>query len=103
MEPQVFIFLYCQLFRPEEIELLVCGSPLVDLGELQKVTVYDGYTSQDVTVRLFWEIIESFSLEQQKSLLMFVTGSDRIPVGGAMELNFKVSKLSFSSESKSEM
>ena len=40
-----------QLFRPEEIELLVCGSPLLDLSALEDVAVYDGYSKDDSTVR----------------------------------------------------
>ena len=40
-----------QLFRPEEIELLVCGSPLLDLTALEDVAVYDGYSKGDSTVR----------------------------------------------------
>lgn len=40
-----------QLLRPEEIELLVCGCPNLDLEELRKVAVYDGFKSQDKTIR----------------------------------------------------
>ena len=44
-------FSLLQLFRPEEIELLVCGSPLLDLSALEDVAVYDGYSKDDSTVR----------------------------------------------------
>ena len=39
------------MLRPEEVELLVCGSPTLDLIQLKKVTVYDGYTAQDTPVK----------------------------------------------------
>lgn len=48
-------FSLLQLFRPEEIELLVCGSPLLDLGALEDVAVYDGYSKDDSTVRWVWQ------------------------------------------------
>jgi E3 ubiquitin-protein ligase HECTD2 len=39
------------MLRPEEVELLVCGNPSLDMRELQRVTVYDGYTAESETVR----------------------------------------------------
>ena len=41
-----------QMLRPEEVEMLVCGNPELDMEALRKVTVYDGYTKNDPTVRL---------------------------------------------------
>lgn len=43
--------------------------------------------------RNFWEVVLSFPVDLQKKLLHFATGSDRIPVGGMAELNFKISKI----------
>ena len=39
------------MLRAEEVELLVCGNPVFDIKELQRVTVYDGYQADDETVR----------------------------------------------------
>ena len=36
-----------QMLRPEEVEILVCGSPKLDLRELQKNTEYDGFKATD--------------------------------------------------------
>ncbi|XP_042312596.1 probable E3 ubiquitin-protein ligase HECTD2 isoform X4 [Sceloporus undulatus] len=80
------------LLRPEEVEILVCGSPELDMHALQKHTQYDGYQKTDVTIRYFWEVVLEFPLELQKKLLHFATGSDRVPVGGLADLNFKISK-----------
>ncbi|XP_048362006.1 probable E3 ubiquitin-protein ligase HECTD2 [Sphaerodactylus townsendi] len=80
------------LLRPEEVEILVCGSPELDMHALQKHTQYDGYQKTDVTIRNFWEVVLEFPLELQKKLLHFATGSDRVPVGGMADLNFKISK-----------
>ena len=43
------------LLRPEEVELLVCGSSQFDFEELQNATEYDGgFTAQSDTIQLFW-------------------------------------------------
>ena len=34
----------------------MCGSPTMDLSELQKVVVYDGYKPNEVTIQCFWEV-----------------------------------------------
>lgn len=39
------------MLRPEEVEMLVCGSPVVDYDELEKVTLYDGFDKDDVTIK----------------------------------------------------
>lgn len=44
-------------------------------------------------LRCFWDVVLAFPLELQKKLLHFATGSDRVPVGGMAELNFKISKI----------
>jgi len=40
----------------------------------------------------FWQIVRSFSEIQKKQLLAFVTGSDRIPLGGMAKLKFIIVK-----------
>lgn len=43
------------LFRPEEVEQLVCGSQNFNFGELQNATEYDGgFTAQSDTIKHFW-------------------------------------------------
>uniref|UniRef100_A0A8C7YY84 HECT-type E3 ubiquitin transferase n=1 Tax=Oryzias sinensis TaxID=183150 RepID=A0A8C7YY84_9TELE len=78
---------------PKEVEMLVCGSPELDMSALQKAAQYEGYSKADTTVRCFWEVVLAFTLELQKKLLHFATGSDRVPVGGMADLNFKISKI----------
>ncbi|XP_064600121.1 probable E3 ubiquitin-protein ligase HECTD2 [Liolophura sinensis] len=81
------------MLRPEEVETLVCGNPNLDMAELKKVTVYDGFHTQDQAVRYFWELVLSWSKSLQKRLLLFTTGSDRIPIGGMSEMSFKITKV----------
>ncbi|TSK14623.1 putative E3 ubiquitin-protein ligase HECTD2 [Bagarius yarrelli] len=86
------------LLRPEEVEILVCGSPNLDMSSLQRVAQYEGYSKTDPTIRAFWDVVLAFPLELQKRLLHFTTGSDRVPVGGMADLNFKISKIDVSTD-----
>ncbi|KAI8087920.1 uncharacterized protein B0P05DRAFT_635143 [Gilbertella persicaria] len=79
------------LFRPEEIELLVRGSdePLA-IDDLRGQTEYIGFDENEETVVNFWSIMKNMQPEIQRKLLMFVTGSDRIPATGATQLHLKI-------------
>lgn len=46
-----YFSLSVQLLRPEEVEMLVCGSPELDMGALQKAAQYEGYSKTETTVR----------------------------------------------------
>ncbi|KAL1122994.1 hypothetical protein AAG570_003318 [Ranatra chinensis] len=80
------------MLRPEEVEMLVCGSPTLDLNELRKVTEYDGYKPDQPLVNDFWDVVLSLSDDLKKKFLLFTTGSDRVPVGGMGEMNLKVTR-----------
>ncbi len=43
--------------------------------------------------RLFWEVVLNLQPTLQKTLLLFTTGSDRIPIGGMSEMQFKITKV----------
>ena len=85
------------LFRPEEIELLVRGSdePL-DIASLRAVATYEGWPKsrappdQQPQVVWFWEFFQRVSPMDQRKILSFITGSDRIPAMGATNLNIRV-------------
>ena len=66
------------MFIPEELELLICGSPSLDFAALEAVTsTEDGYTKEHPLIKAFWEIVHEMSLHDKKRLLFFCTGSDR--------------------------
>ncbi|KAG2197883.1 hypothetical protein INT47_003552 [Mucor saturninus] len=79
------------LFRPEEIELLVRGSdePL-EIDDLKGQTEYIGFDENEETIVNFWSIMKAMEPEMQRKLLMFVTGSDRIPATGATQMSLKI-------------
>uniref|UniRef100_A0A3Q2QI53 Ubiquitin-protein ligase E3A n=1 Tax=Fundulus heteroclitus TaxID=8078 RepID=A0A3Q2QI53_FUNHE len=81
------------LFRPEEVELLICGSRKLDFEALEKTTEYDGgYTKDSQIIKDFWEIIHSFGDDQKRLFLQFTTGTDRAPVGGLGKLKMIIAK-----------
>ncbi|XP_072390654.1 ubiquitin-protein ligase E3A [Diabrotica undecimpunctata] len=81
------------LFRPEEIELLICGSKNFDFDELENSTEYDGgYTNESQIIKDFWSVVHALSLEDKRKLLQFTTGSDRVPIGGLSRLKLVVAK-----------
>uniref|UniRef100_A0A8C9W0H7 Ubiquitin-protein ligase E3A n=1 Tax=Scleropages formosus TaxID=113540 RepID=A0A8C9W0H7_SCLFO len=81
------------LFRPEEIELLICGSRNLDFQALEETTEYDGgYNRDSRIIRDFWETVHSFGEEQKRLFLQFTTGTDRAPVGGLGKLKMIIAK-----------
>uniref|UniRef100_K3X4R1 HECT-type E3 ubiquitin transferase n=1 Tax=Globisporangium ultimum (strain ATCC 200006 / CBS 805.95 / DAOM BR144) TaxID=431595 RepID=K3X4R1_GLOUD len=75
-----------QMLRWEELHLTICGSPDLDFEALEEVTHYeDGFTEDS-------ECIKQFSLEEKKKLLMFSTGSDRVPIRGLSNMIFVISR-----------
>ncbi|GAB1604382.1 probable E3 ubiquitin-protein ligase HECTD2 [Argonauta hians] len=81
------------MLRPEEVEMLVCGSPTLNMRELRQVATYDGYSPADTTIKHFWDVVYKFPSELQKKLLLFTTGSDRVPIGGTSDMTFKVTRV----------
>ncbi|XP_077293912.1 ubiquitin protein ligase E3A isoform X2 [Arctopsyche grandis] len=81
------------LFRPEEVEQLVCGSKNFDFMELELSTEYDGgYTPESQIIKDFWSIVHNLSMKNKKKLLQFTTGSDRVPVGGLSRLKLIIAR-----------
>ncbi|KAJ3123937.1 hypothetical protein HK098_001526 [Nowakowskiella sp. JEL0407] len=85
-----------KMCRPEELELLICGSTTseIDFTELQNGATYDdGYGPNHPTIIAFWDIVNNeFNIEQKRKLLSFVTASDRVPLRGLGNLTFVVQR-----------
>ena len=60
------------------------GLPNIDVGDWQANTKTDPRASPKVVQNIawFWEVVRSFSSEQQARLLQFTTGTAGVPVGG---------------------
>jgi E3 ubiquitin-protein ligase HECTD2 len=97
-------FTVCQgnalsLFRPEEIELLVRGSDeALDIAALRAAAKYDNWNGKnpeetEPIIQWFWESFEKANPQDQRKLLLFITGSDRIPAMGPAFLSIRISCL----------
>lgn len=88
------------LFQPEEVELLIRGSEEpINVDALRAVTRYNHWSSryknpdQDAqVVNWFWRYFKALDLAMQHKLLMFVTGSDRIPATGVSTMQFTITR-----------
>ncbi|CAM9423866.1 unnamed protein product [Scytosiphon promiscuus] len=81
------------LLRAEELEVLVTGTPELDFKQLAEATEYEGgYDKDHPTMLAFWGAVEDMPPEEQKRLLMFVTGSKKAPLGGLGKLSFKIQR-----------
>jgi ubiquitin-protein ligase E3 A len=46
------------MFKPEELELLVCGSRKLDFYAWEKAARYiDGYNADHKVIKWFWEVV----------------------------------------------
>ncbi|XP_017765568.1 PREDICTED: probable E3 ubiquitin-protein ligase HERC4 isoform X2 [Eufriesea mexicana] len=72
-----------ELFHSNELMAVVVGNEDYDWEELEKNATYkQGYTKDDPTIVLFWQVFRELPLEEKKKFLLFLTGSDRIPIQG---------------------
>eukprot|EP00753_Platysulcus_tardus_P019998 PLAT7684.1.p1 GENE.PLAT7684.1~~PLAT7684.1.p1 ORF type:complete len:1089 (+),score=659.90 PLAT7684.1:30-3269(+) len=80
------------LFRAHELEVLIAGVAHLDFAELRAVTQYEGYTADSPVVAAFWQVVQEMTLDEQRALLTFVTGSAKAPIGGLRKLLFKIQR-----------
>ena len=79
-----------QKFNSDELELLINGRPFIDLEDWRMNTLYKSpYTNDHKLIVWFWEILNDLSQKELSNLLMFSTGTNRVPFGGfsALESN----------------
>uniref|UniRef100_A0A672GQ88 HECT domain-containing protein n=1 Tax=Salarias fasciatus TaxID=181472 RepID=A0A672GQ88_SALFA len=80
-----------ELFQPNELQAMVIGNTNYDWTELEKSTEYKGeYWTDHPTIRLFWEVFHELPLDKKKQFLLFLTGSDRIPILGMKSLKLVI-------------
>uniref|UniRef100_A0A6Q2YKZ0 HECT domain-containing protein n=1 Tax=Esox lucius TaxID=8010 RepID=A0A6Q2YKZ0_ESOLU len=83
------------LFQPSELMAMVVGNNNYNWEEMEKNAVYKGeYSATHPTMRMFWEVFHEFPLEKKKQFLLFLTGSDRIPIHGMESLRIVVQSTS---------
>ena len=68
------------LFTWEQLEVMVCGKPEIDVKLLQRVTEYSSCSAGDEHVKFFWKALEEFSMEERSMFLRFTWGRSRLPL-----------------------
>lgn len=75
-----------QLLAPfdyQELSLLLCGSPVIDVNDWEEHTaVRSRKNKPSRVVTWFWKTVRAMSTDNQERLLQFTTGSRRVPVQG---------------------
>lgn len=83
-----------ELFRSHELMSLLIGNENYDWEELETNASYkDGYSKSDSTIVLFWQVFHELPLEEKKKFLLFLTGSDRIPIQGMKAIKVRKSDM----------
>ena len=81
------------IFRPEELALLVAGREQLDFHELEGATRYENYTSSSLAVRNFWKLVHTrLTDEEKRKLLYFITSSPRAPINGLGAVPFVIAR-----------
>jgi len=75
------------IFDYQELELVMCGMPTIDLNDWMDHSLYTGsYVERGVRSKpcqWFWEVVkEDFDQEMKAKLLQFVTGTSGVPSRG---------------------
>ncbi|KAL1664383.1 HECT-domain-containing protein [Schizophyllum commune] len=85
---------WLRMFNQQEVQILIGGAHTpIDLDDLRAHTNYGGlYDDNELTIQIFWKVVNGFNQEQRQLLLRFVTSCSRPPLLGFKELvpNFAI-------------
>jgi hypothetical protein len=76
----------CTQFNEQEVELLISGTPDIDVDEWRAATEYHNYTGSDTAIVWWWRALKSFNREERAKVLSFATGTSRVPLSGFGDL-----------------
>jgi E3 ubiquitin-protein ligase HUWE1 len=72
----------CRIFNEVELELLTSGLPDIDVADLKANVEYTGYTPGSPQINWFWTAVSRMGQEDLARLVMFVTGTSKVPLEG---------------------
>ena len=75
-----------KILKSDELELILNGTPFIDLEDWKTHTIYNGYYTTDQIIKDFWNIMSEMTQENLVKILQFCTGSKRVPIGGFKSL-----------------
>eukprot|EP00871_Galdieria_phlegrea_P005610 jgi/Galph1/604/GphlegSOOS_G5327.1 len=71
-----------RVFNELELELLMSGLPDIDIADLKANVEYSGYTASSPQIQWFWQMVSEMSKEDHARLIMFITGTSKVPLEG---------------------
>jgi E3 ubiquitin-protein ligase TRIP12 len=80
----IFPIQHMQIFSPDEFGLL-CGNVDEDWSREtleQSIKADHGYNSDSRTVKNLIDVMASYTLEERRQFLQFITGAPKLPIGG---------------------
>ncbi|EFO64775.1 Ubiquitin-protein ligase E3A [Giardia lamblia P15] len=79
------------MFTASDLNLALTGETDLNFSLLEPFTSYENpYSSSHPNIKNFWKIVAELTQEQQRRLLRFITGSDRVPAGGVQNIGLKI-------------
>ena len=69
-------------FNAQELELLTCGMPEIDVDDMEAHTLYVNYTRKSDQIVWIWSILRRMTHDEQAKFVAFVTGSSKVPLEG---------------------
>eukprot|EP01126_Amoeba_proteus_P004556 TRINITY_DN11514_c0_g1_i4.p1 TRINITY_DN11514_c0_g1~~TRINITY_DN11514_c0_g1_i4.p1 ORF type:complete len:1008 (-),score=279.97 TRINITY_DN11514_c0_g1_i4:52-2733(-) len=87
---------HLQAFDVHELDLIFCGERSGSIPwtveEIRKGIALNekDFTEKSPVIQYFFEILTSFSVEQQRTFLVWATGTTRLPIGGFANLPKKI-------------
>lgn len=80
-----------QNFKAEELEKIIMGVDDYDFEKIKSTAIYNGYDpDEDRIISHFWSIFHDFNISKKKKLIQFITGNDRLPIGGSKMLHLTI-------------
>ncbi|KAH0786159.1 E3 ubiquitin-protein ligase NEDD4-like [Histomonas meleagridis] len=72
-----------QLFTADELEMLLCGVPKIEVEDLRKNCIISlPYSLEHPVVKRFFAMLKKWDQITLGKLLWFITGSSQLPIGG---------------------
>uniref|UniRef100_A0A8D2L2Y6 HECT and RLD domain containing E3 ubiquitin protein ligase family member 6 n=1 Tax=Varanus komodoensis TaxID=61221 RepID=A0A8D2L2Y6_VARKO len=78
-------------FEPQELMDVMIGNTSYDWNAYEKNAEYCAiYSPTHPTIKMFWEAFHALTLDDKKGFLLFVAGSDRVPMNGMNSLKLRI-------------
>ena len=74
------------LFDSHDLDLLISGTPTLNIHEIKHAVRYSGYTISSPQIKQLWYLVDHFTPDLQSKFLRFFTGLSRLPSGGIKNL-----------------